>query len=84
MCRLALGDDDKRVRDWLGEELHQLGCSVQVDQMGNMFGIRKGKKKGYPVAMGSHLDTQPTGEFPAVLCPFVTKGTLSAYNRWSI
>jgi acetylornithine deacetylase/succinyl-diaminopimelate desuccinylase-like protein len=62
MCRLALSDDDKKVRDWFTAELKDLGCKVVVDEIGNMFGIRPGKKEGPPTAMGSHLDTQPTGE----------------------
>jgi len=62
MCRLALSDDDKKVRDWFCAELKSLGCKVVVDEIGNMFGIRPGKKQGLPTAMGSHLDTQPTGE----------------------
>lgn len=62
MARLALNDDDKKVRDWLTEELKDLGCKVTVDQMGNMFGVMSGKSDELPpVMMGSHLDTQPTG-----------------------
>ncbi|KLT45198.1 amidase [Cutaneotrichosporon oleaginosum] len=61
MCRLALSDDDKLVRDWFVKEMKSLGCEVKIDQMGSIFAIRKGKKDGPPTAMGSHLDTQPTG-----------------------
>lgn len=63
MDRLSLNDDDKKVRDWLADEAKALGCSVTVDQMGNMFIVRKGKstKNIAPVMVGSHLDTQPTG-----------------------
>lgn len=61
MCRLTLSDDDKKVRDWFCEEMRSLGCTVTVDTMGNLFAVRPGKKQGPPTAMGSHLDTQPTG-----------------------
>lgn len=62
MARLALNDDDKLARDWLATELRAVGCTVTVDQMGNMFGVRPGKNTtAPPVMMGSHLDTQPTG-----------------------
>lgn len=61
MARLSLDDNDKKVRLWLIEQVKALGCSVQIDQMGNMFAVRPGKKSGKPVMMGSHLDTQPTG-----------------------
>ncbi|KAF7560283.1 hypothetical protein G7046_g3862 [Stylonectria norvegica] len=62
MARLSLGDDDKLVRHWLKEQTQALGCTVTVDQMGNMFAVRPGKAKNVaPVMLGSHLDTQPTG-----------------------
>ena len=62
MARLALNDDDKRVREWLIEETTALGCEVTVDQMGNIFAVHRGKNStAPPVMMGSHLDTQPTG-----------------------
>lgn len=65
MKRLALSDEDKEVRLWLKSELGKLGCEVKVDQMGNMFGKLNGRNEGYMTAMGSHLDTQPTGELLA-------------------
>ncbi|CAG9978670.1 unnamed protein product [Clonostachys byssicola] len=62
MARLALNDDDKRVRHWLIEQAEALSCRVTVDQMGNMFIIRPGVDNSIPpIMMGSHLDTQPTG-----------------------
>ena len=61
MARLTLDENDATARRWLLDEATKLGCSVTVDQMGNMFMVREGKKKGTPTAMGSHLDTQPTG-----------------------
>jgi N-carbamoyl-L-amino-acid hydrolase len=67
--RLTLSDDDKRVRDWFKAECEKLGCRVEVDEVGNMFATRPGKRKDLaPIAMGSHLDTQPTGgKFDGVL-----------------
>jgi N-carbamoyl-L-amino-acid hydrolase len=67
--RLTVSDEDKRVRDWFKAECEKLGCSVQVDEVGNMFATRPGKNNGLaPIAMGSHLDTQPTGgKFDGVL-----------------
>ena len=62
MCRLTLTEEDKQVRDWLATECRSLGCEVKVDQMGNVFAIRPGTAKDKkPIAMGSHLDTQPAG-----------------------
>lgn len=67
--RLTVSDDDKRVRDWFKLECEKLGCKVQVDEVGNMFATRPGKRKDVlPIAIGSHLDTQPTGgKFDGVL-----------------
>jgi acetylornithine deacetylase/succinyl-diaminopimelate desuccinylase-like protein len=63
MRRLALSQEDKEVRHWLVEECKALGCNVKVDQMGNIFAIRPGTSKDIkPIAMGSHLDTQPAGK----------------------
>ncbi|KUJ22532.1 amidase [Mollisia scopiformis] len=62
MRRLALSQEDKRIRDWLVAECKALGCDVKVDQMGNIFAMRAGlAKERKPIAMGSHLDTQPAG-----------------------
>ncbi|KAL3956876.1 hypothetical protein ACCO45_009722 [Purpureocillium lilacinum] len=63
MARLALTDDDAHVRRWFADEVKSLGCSLTVDQMGNMFAKRPGagKAKAPMIAMGSHLDTQPRG-----------------------
>jgi beta-ureidopropionase / N-carbamoyl-L-amino-acid hydrolase len=62
ICRLALTDLDRQVRDWFRREVEALGCTVTVDEVGNMFALRPGRRADLdPVAMGSHLDTQPTG-----------------------
>ncbi|KAF1980917.1 amidase [Aulographum hederae CBS 113979] len=62
MRRLTLSADDKGVRDWLVEECKSLGCSIKVDEMGNIFAIRPGLDPSrHAIAMGSHLDTQPAG-----------------------
>ena len=35
---------------------------IQIDQMGNIFAIRLGENNQLPpIAIGSHLDTQPVG-----------------------
>lgn len=67
--RLTVSDEDKKVRDWFKAQCEKLGCSVEVDEVGNMFATRPGKRKDLaPIAMGSHLDTQPTGgKFDGVL-----------------
>lgn len=61
VCRLALSDLDKQVREWFIAETKALGCTVKVDEVGNIFATYPGRKAGPPTAIGSHLDTQPTG-----------------------
>jgi acetylornithine deacetylase/succinyl-diaminopimelate desuccinylase-like protein len=61
MARLSLSDADRQARDWFTETTRALGCEVSVDEMGNQFAIKPGKKTGSPTFAGSHLDTQPTG-----------------------
>ncbi|EGW32765.1 uncharacterized protein SPAPADRAFT_60114 [Spathaspora passalidarum NRRL Y-27907] len=61
VCRLALSDLDKQVRDWFVKETKSLGCEVKIDQVGNIFAIFPGKNQGKPTGIGSHLDTQPNG-----------------------
>ena len=67
--RLTLTDDDKQVRDWFKAQTEALGCTVTVDEVGNMFARRPGRNDALPpIAIGSHLDTQPTGgKFDGVL-----------------
>lgn len=67
--RLTLTDEDRQVRDWFKAACEAVGCTVTVDEVGNMFARRPGKRgELQPIAMGSHLDTQPTGgKFDGVL-----------------
>jgi N-carbamoyl-L-amino-acid hydrolase len=60
--RLTLTDLDRQVRDWFRAACEAAGCTVMIDDMGNMFARRPGRDNTLPpIAMGSHLDTQPTG-----------------------
>ncbi len=62
ICRLTLTELDREVRDWFKARAEGLGCTVTVDDMGTMFARRPGQRADVPpIAMGSHLDTQPTG-----------------------
>jgi N-carbamoyl-L-amino-acid hydrolase len=68
ICRLTLSEEDRKVRDWFRVRAETLGCAVTVDDMGNMFARMEGSADIPPIAMGSHLDTQPTGgKFDGVL-----------------
>ncbi|WP_206811673.1 Zn-dependent hydrolase [Paradesulfitobacterium ferrireducens] len=62
LCRLALSDEDKEIRDLFRSWLKDSGLQVRVDDFGNIYGRREGKKKDAPpILVGSHLDTQPMG-----------------------
>jgi len=69
MHRLTLSDGDRRARDVLVSWLDELGAMVTVDEMGAIFGRRRGRDDSLPpVITGSHLDTQPRGgRFDGVL-----------------
>jgi hypothetical protein len=61
-CRLALTDLDKQGRELFIAWAKAAGCTIGVDQMGNVFARRKGRNDALPpVVTGSHLDTQPAG-----------------------
>jgi beta-ureidopropionase / N-carbamoyl-L-amino-acid hydrolase len=60
-CRLALSDDDRAGRDLVVSWMRELGLTVQVDAIGNVFGHRAGHQDGAPVMTGSHIDTVRTG-----------------------
>jgi len=61
-ARLTLTDLDKQARELFIEWCEAAGCTIKVDQIGNIFATRPGKNMDLPaVGTGSHLDTQPTG-----------------------
>ena len=60
--RLTLTDLDLEGRNLFKSWCEDIGCTVAVDKMGNMFGRREGTEPDLPpVMIGSHLDSQPTG-----------------------
>ncbi|MDI5936425.1 M20 family metallo-hydrolase [Halomonas kalidii] len=67
--RLALSEDDVAGRRLLLAWTDALGCEWRSDQAGNLFIRRPGRDDSLaPIAVGSHLDTQPLGgRFDGVL-----------------
>ncbi len=59
--RLALSDSDRQGRDLLVSWMHELGLTVKIDQIGNIFAIREGREDLPPVMTGSHIDTVYNG-----------------------
>ncbi len=61
VCRLALTDEDKAARDLLKKWATDLGLTLEIDQIGNMFVTLPGRTDAPCVMTGSHLDTVGTG-----------------------
>lgn len=60
--RQTLTDADAEGRALFQSWCEAAGCTMGLDQMGNMFAQRAGTDPdALPVYVGSHLDTQPTG-----------------------
>ena len=60
--RQTLTDEDSEGRQLFLDWCNAAGCTMGLDQMGNMFAQREGTDSdALPVYVGSHLDTQPTG-----------------------
>ncbi len=60
--RLTLTETDREGRDLFARWAGEAGLSVSVDAIGNMYARRAGADAAAPaVAMGSHLDSQPSG-----------------------
>ncbi|WP_270938074.1 Zn-dependent hydrolase [Falsiroseomonas oryzae] len=67
--RQTLTDLDGQARDLLRRQAEAAGATLTLDRLGNMALTRPGRDPSRkPVAIGSHLDTQPTGgKFDGVL-----------------
>jgi len=64
VARLALTDLDRQGRDLVCGWLKDAGCELRVDGIGNVYAIRPdrhGRTDAPAVAVGSHIDTQPSG-----------------------
>ena len=60
--RQTLTDEDAEGRALFQKWCDDAGCTMGVDEIGNMFARREGTDPdALPVYVGSHLDTQPTG-----------------------
>jgi allantoate deiminase len=60
VTRLAWSPELRQVLDWLSGQLVELGLEVELDAAGNLIG-RWEAGSGKPIAVGSHLDTVPSG-----------------------
>lgn len=62
VCRLALTEEDRQAREQLMRWCREVGCTTEIDAVGNIFARRPGMDTTSAAVMsGSHLDTQPNG-----------------------
>jgi N-carbamoyl-L-amino-acid hydrolase len=64
VARLALTELDRQGRERVSGWLREAGCEIRCDAIGNLFAIRpdrRGRADTPAVAVGSHIDTQPSG-----------------------
>jgi len=60
--RITLTEVDRQGRDQFVRWCKEAGMSIEIDGIGNIFARRAGSEPGLPpVAVGSHLDSQPSG-----------------------
>ncbi len=57
VTRLTFSNADKDARDLLVRWMRDLGLTVQIDRVGNIFGTRRGETDQPPVMFGSHIDS---------------------------
>lgn len=57
VVRPAYSEADISARKWLADRMREAGLRVEVDGMGNLFGIAEGAS----ILLGSHSDSQPEG-----------------------
>ncbi|KAB7705591.1 hydantoinase/carbamoylase family amidase [Bacillus aerolatus] len=68
VTRLSLSEEDRLARDYFCSFCKELGMSVQVDDLGNIYAILKGKEDKPPIVIGSHMDTvKKGGRFDGIL-----------------
>lgn len=68
VTRLSLSEEDRLARDYFCSCCEELGMSIKIDDMGNIYATLEGTEDKPPVVTGSHLDTVKNGgRFDGVL-----------------
>lgn len=57
VMRPAYSEADIEARQWLADQMRDAGLRVEIDAMGNVFGLADGPS----LLLGSHSDSQPEG-----------------------
>jgi allantoate deiminase len=61
ITRKALTKEDAEARAYVAGRMRQAGMEVRHDEVGNLRGVRRGRREEAPVMTGSHLDSVPSG-----------------------
>ncbi|MEK4536581.1 Zn-dependent hydrolase [Peribacillus sp. FSL K6-1552] len=68
VTRLSLTEEDRLVRDYFCSCCEELGMTVKVDDLGNIYATLAGSEDKPPIVMGSHMDTvKKGGRFDGIL-----------------
>lgn len=68
VTRLSLSEEDRLARNYLRSCCQELGLTVKVDDMGNMYATLEGTENKPTIVLGSHLDSvKKGGRFDGVL-----------------
>lgn len=75
ITRPSFSEEDYQVRELFSQQLKDLGMSVSVDAIANIWGTLEGDGRSEkPIVIGSHLDTVPNGgKFDGALGTLVAK-----------
>ncbi|KQU21455.1 Zn-dependent hydrolase [Bacillus sp. Leaf13] len=68
VTRLSLTEEDRLVRDYFCSCCEELGMTIKVDDLGNIYATLPGIEDKPPIVMGSHMDTvKKGGRFDGIL-----------------
>ncbi|WP_161493852.1 M20 family metallo-hydrolase [Virgibacillus necropolis] len=86
ITRLALSQEDKEARDLLVSWMKNVGLSIRVDDVGNIYGRREGSvSDAKPIVLGSHLDSiEDSGQFDGVMGILAALEVVRVLNDYSI
>ena len=85
VSRTALSKADIAARKQIIDWMNDAGLDVKIDEIGNIFGIRKGKKDISPVMFGSHIDTViNAGKFDGCFGVIAGLEVINTFNKFNI
>ena len=68
VTRLSLSEEDRLARDYFCSCCDELGLSINIDDLGNIYATLEGAESKPPIVVGSHLDSvKKGGRFDGVL-----------------